>query len=291
MFDPRRKQLLIKEERIDCVHYTHLTAYLWVRSECVFVCLHAWACYRVLLGKPLIHFPLWGTIKEWVHCDCALSTSRRHPSWGAAGPPIFATQAPGEGLNESQIAPPVWALWWYPPVQYRNRADHTWTPVTQYTKLCVADSIKSIFNPLLHTFMLFYSAKTYLVLFDTHLFCLSQVNKSDSSENPPSMFALNTRPLNPAEHQMFWQPFFRDLHGNYIPLCKHKNTSSTMCCVIEGQSHQCMGMNLKASLTNWKWIGAVRAADSEKMSFQPSLLFTGCPEKCFLQSNQTDSGP
>lgn len=63
-----------------------------------------------------------------------------------------------------------------------------------------------------------------------------------------AMFAVNSRPLNPAEHQMFWQPFFCDLHGNYIPLYKHKNTSSTMCCVMAGQSHQCMGMNLKASL-------------------------------------------
>lgn len=62
-------------------------------------------------------------------------------------------------------------------------------------------------------------------IFDTTYFPSLQINKSDSSENPPFVFVANTRPLNPAEHQMFWQPFFCDLHGNYIPIVqtqKHK---------------------------------------------------------------------
>lgn len=42
-----------------------------------------------------------------------------------------------------------------------------------------------------------------------------------------------------------------------------------MCCVNAGQSHQCMGMTLKAALNesnmNCKWISAIKAADSQKM--------------------------
>lgn len=83
-----------------------------------------------------------------------------------------------------------------------------------------------------------------------YLIPLLQISKSDQKMGL-SVFAANSRPLNPAEHQMFWQPFFCDLHGNYIPLYKHKNTSSTMCCVMAGQSHQCMGMNSKASLNEF----------------------------------------
>ena len=49
-----------------------------------------------------------------------------------------------------------------------------------------------------------------------------------------------------------------------------------MCCVTAGQSHQCMGMNIKASLNevnmNCKLICAIRAADSERTEgFCPCL--------------------
>lgn len=114
---------------------------------------------------------------------------------------------------------------------------------------------------IIHIFLKFELHHRYCI------WCRLQLSESDSSENRPPVFAANSRPPSPAEHQMFWQLFFCDLHGNYIPLYKHRNTSSTMCCVIAGQRRQCMGMNLKASLNefnmNCKWLGAIRAADCE----------------------------
>jgi len=69
---------------------------------------------------------------------------------------------------------------------------------------------------------------------------------------------------------MLWWLIICDLHGNFIPVYKHKNPSDIMCCVIAGQSYQCMGMNLKASHNefnlNCKLISSIEAADSEKTS-------------------------
>lgn len=61
-----------------------------------------------------------------------------------------------------------------------------------------------------------------------------------------------------------WQPFCLDLHGNYVPLYKCKNTSNTMCCVTAAQSHQCMGMTLKASIMSP--LGT--ANESEQLTFR-----------------------
>lgn len=106
----------------------------------------------------------------------------------------------------------------------------------------------------------------------------------------------NSRPLNPAGQQMFWQPFFCDLHGNYIPLYRHKCTSSTMCCVTAGQSLQCVGMNSEASFnefnTNCKSVAAVPADDSEETtSRRPSLLLILFWEEPGLQIKSNELRP
>lgn len=85
-----------------------------------------------------------------------------------------------------------------------------------------------------------------------------------------------------AARQTLWQLIRSDLHGNYIPLYKRKSTRNTVCCVTAGQRHQCMGMNLKASLNdsnmNCKWIGSIGAAESETTErFQPSIYVTVHP--------------
>lgn len=98
---------------------------------------------------------------------CPLPRDIHH--WGAPDPRTPTSQSPGESLNESQIAPPVWALWWSPPVQYWDRMAHTWTPDKyththiHHTKTREAAKSELNFIPVFtsHFSMMLHSEKTH----------------------------------------------------------------------------------------------------------------------------------
>lgn len=132
IFDVGSKRETITNQRAQywlCSLYTPECLFMiqiWDLREYLWIWMHECVC--VLLGAthpfPLYGGPLRGGSIVVVPCPFSRDIHHR----GAPEcPPPFHIPIPGEGFNEDQIAPSVWALWWSTPVQFWDGTSHTWT--------------------------------------------------------------------------------------------------------------------------------------------------------------------
>lgn len=171
-------------------------------------------CLCVLLGAthlfPVHGGPLRGRFIVAVPCPLPRNIHHREP------PRTATSQSQGRALMRTEWPHPSGSSSDHLRYSTGTGTDHTWTP-DKHT--CTAHKLAQ-----------------HLQLWWHHIWvrCLRRGQTGQARPQKHIKFlgshqirfmrnsAPHSRPLNPGQRQTFRWPFFSDLHGNYIPLYKHR---------------------------------------------------------------------